>query len=158
MIRGVFNLRALIITYKTIKPNKGWTYTIKIEKALVIGTTLGLALTLFSIFVLVDSDWMCWGAITAILVGILVGRLADASPVRYTIHSIFTYNLLVWTIIALFDPDARIVLEFGNKAVVGLFIGFILSLIGIYSIIGAFSAFVTRKMSHCRLDHGGCTR
>ncbi len=101
---------------------------------------------------------MCWGAISAILVGILIGRLADAGPVRYTVLSIFTYNLLVWVIIALFDPDARIVLGFGNKAVVGVFIGFILSLIGIYSIIGAFSAFVTRKTSHCRLDHGGCIR
>jgi len=130
----------------------------KIEKALVIGTILGLTLTLFSIFVLVDFDWMCLGAISAILVGILIGRLTDASPVRYTILSIFTYNLLVWVIIALFDPDARIVLEFGNKAVVGVFIGFILSLIGIYSIIGSFSAFVMRKRGHCRLDHGACTR
>jgi len=130
----------------------------KIEKALVVGTILGLTLTLFSIFVLVDSDWMCWGAISAILVGILIGRLADASPVRHTILSIFTYNLLVWVIIALFDPDARIVLEFGNKAVIGVFIGFILSLIGIYSIIGSFSAFVARKTSHCRLDQGECIR
>ena len=130
----------------------------KIEKALVMGTILGLALTLFSICVLVDFDWMCGGAISAILVGILIGRLADTNPVRCTILSIFTYNLLVWVIIALFDPDARIVLEFGNKAVVGVFIAFILSLIGIYSIIGSFSAFVTRKTSHCRLDHGGCTR
>ena len=130
----------------------------KIEKALVMGTILGLTLTLFSIFVLVDSDWMCWGAISAILVGILIGRLADASPVRCTILSIFTYNLLVWVIIALFDPDARIVLEFGNIAVVGVFIGFILSLIGIYSILGSSSAFVTRKTSHCGLNHGECIR
>ena len=129
-----------------------------IEKALVMGTILGLTLTLFSVFALVDSDWMYWGAISAILVGILIGRLADTNPVRCTILSIVTYNLLVWVIIALFDPDARIVLEFGNQAVVGVFIGFILSLISIYSIIGSFSAFVTYKASHCRSDHGVCTR
>jgi len=130
----------------------------KAEKALVIGTILGLALTLFSIVVLVDFDWMFRGAISAIIVGIFIGRLTDANPVRCTIISIFAYNLLVWVIIGLFDSDAKIVLEFGNKAVVGVFIGFILSLIGIYSIIGSFSAFLARKTSHCRSDHGRYTK
>ena len=126
------------------------------EKALVTGSILGLAL--FSIVVLRAFDPISGGVVSAILIGMVIGRLADAKPIRCTINSIFAYNLIVWVIIALFDPDARIVLEFGNKAVVGVFIGFILSLIGIYSIIGSFSAFVTRKMSHYRLDRGGCIR
>jgi len=125
----------------------------KIEKALVIGTIVGLTLTLFSIFVLVDFDWICGGAISAIIVGMLIGRLADTNPVRCAILSIFTYNLVFWAIFALFDSDAKIVLEFENKAVVGVFIGFILSLIGIYSIIGSLGAFVACKTSHCRSDH-----
>lgn len=128
----------------------------KTEKALVTGTILGLALC--SIFVLRDFDLIYGGIISAILVGIVIGRLADTDPVKCAIIAIFTYNLIFWAIIDLFDPDARIVLEFGNKAVVGVFIGFILSLIGIYSIIGSFSAFVMRKRSHCRLDQGACIR
>ena len=128
----------------------------KTEKALVIGTILGL--TLFSIVVLRDFDLIYGGIISAILVGMVIGRLTDTNPVRCTIISIFVYNLIFWVVIALFDPDARIVLEFGNKMVVAVFIGFILTTIVLYSIVGSLSAFVARKTSHCISDHRGCTR
>ena len=128
----------------------------KTEKALVIGIILGLALC--SIVVLRDFDLIYGGIISAILVGMVIGRLADTNPVRCTINSIFACNLIFWAIIALFDPDAMIVLEFGNKMVVAVLIGFILTTIVLYSIIGSFSAFVARKMSHRRSDHGGYTR
>jgi len=109
----------------------------KTEKVLITGITLGLVL--FSIFSLLDFD-LYGGIASAILVGTTIGRLTDNNPVRYTIISIFAYNLIGWIIIALFDPDAKIVLGFENKAVVGLFISFILFMVVLYSIVGSFSA------------------
>ena len=128
----------------------------KIEKALVTGTILGL--TLFSVVVLRDFDPISGGVVSAILVGMVIGRLADANPVRCTINSIFAYNLIFWVIIALFDPDAMIVLGFEDKMVAALFISFIITMIVLYSILGSFSALATRKASHCRADHGGYTK
>lgn len=128
----------------------------KTEKALVTGTILGLAL--FSIVVLRDFDPISGGVVSAILVGMVIGRLADTNPVRCTIDSIFAYNLIFWVIIALFDPDARIVLGFEDKMVAALFISFIITMIVLYSILGSFSALATRKASHCISDHRGCTR
>ena len=110
----------------------------KTEKVLITGITLGLVL--FSIFEILDFDLIYGGIVSAILVGVIIGRLTDNNPVRYTIISIFAYNLIGWIIIALFDPDAKIVLGFENKAVVGLFISFILFMVVLYSILGSFSA------------------
>ena len=101
---------------------------------------------------------MSGGVVSAILIGMVIGRLVDTNPVRCTINSIFAYNLIVWVIIALFYPGARIVLGFEDKMVAALFISFIITIIVLYSIIGSFSALATRKASHCISDHGECAR
>ncbi len=116
----------------------------KTKKVLVIAIILGLVLS--SIFYLWNlSGTISNGTISAILVGITIGLLIDNNPIRYTFISIIIYNLLAWTAIAIFDPEAEIVLGYG-KAVVGVFIGFIVIMICLFSIIGSFSAFVTYNL------------
>ena len=122
------------------------------EKALVTGSILGLAL--FSIVVLRAFDPISGGVVSAILIGMVIGRLADTNPVRCTINSIFAYNLIVWVIIALFYPGARIVLGFEDKMVAALFISFIITIIVLCSIIGSFSALATRKAIHLNQPSG----
>ena len=128
----------------------------KIKKALVTGTILGLAI--FGTIVLRDFYPLSGGVVSAILVGTVIGRLADTNPVRCTINSIFAYNIVVWVIIALFDPDARIVLGFEDKMVAALFVSFIILMIVLYSILGSFSALAMRKASHGISNHMGCER
>jgi hypothetical protein len=115
----------------------------KTEKVLITGITLGLVL--FSIFSLLDFD-LYGGIASAILVGMTIGRLTDNNPVKYTIISIFAYNLIAFTMEALFDPNTEILFESEYKMVLGVFIGFMIIMIIFYSIIGSFSAFVTYNM------------
>lgn len=115
----------------------------KTAKVLITGIISGLAL--LGIFSLLSIDG---GIIVAIIVGVITGRLIDDDPMRYTFISISTYNLIASIIVALFDPDAKIVLGLASeyKAVVGLFIGVVILMIIFYSIIGSFSAFVAYNM------------
>ena len=116
----------------------------KTTKVLATGIVFGLAL--FGIFSLLSFDTIYGGVIGAILVGMIVGRLIDANPIRHTFISISTYNLIAYTITFLFDPNTEILFESENKMVLGVFIGFIMIMIIFYSIIGSFSAFVTYNM------------
>ena len=115
----------------------------KTAKVLITGIISGLAL--LGIFSLLSIDG---GIIVAIIVGVITGRLIDDDPIRYTFISILTYNLIASIIVALFNPDAKIVLGLASeyKAAVGLFIGFVILIIVFYSIIGSFSAFVAYNM------------
>ena len=118
----------------------------KTTKVLATGIIFGLALS--GIFSILDFDTIYGGLIGAIIVGVITGRLIDDDPMRYTFISISTYNLIASIIVALFDPDAKIVLGLASeyKAVVGLFIGVVILMIVFYSIIGSFSAFVAYNM------------
>lgn len=117
----------------------------KNEKVLIIGIILGLVL--FSIFYLWDlSGPISQGTISAILVGITIGLLIDNNPIRHTFISIIIYNLIAWIAITIFDREAEIVLGSGKAAAIGVFIGFIVIMIGLFSIIGSFSAFVTYNL------------
>ena len=117
----------------------------KTKKVLIIGIILGLVL--FGIFYLWDLFGpISQGTISAILVGVTIGLLIDNNPIKYTFISIVTYNLIAWIAIAIFDPEAEIVLGSGKTAVIGVFIGFIVIMIGLFSIIGSFSAFVTYNL------------
>ncbi|CAG0959846.1 MAG: hypothetical protein MPEBLZ_04014 [Candidatus Methanoperedens nitroreducens] len=116
----------------------------KNEKVLIIGIILGLVI--FGILELLNiSGTISRGTISAILVGITIGLLIDNNPIRHTFISISIYNLIAWTAIAIFDPEADILFGSG-KAVVGVFIGFMVIMIGLFSIIGSFSAFVTYNL------------
>jgi len=118
----------------------------KTTKVLAIGVIFGLVLS--GIFSILEFDTTYGGFIGAILVGIITGRLVDDGPIRHGFISISTYNLIAFAILALFDPDAKIVFGLASeyKAVVGLFVGFIILMIVFYSIIGSFSAFVAYNM------------
>jgi hypothetical protein len=113
-------------------------------KVLITGIISGLAL--FGIFSLLLFDTIYGGVIGAILVGMIIGRLTDNNPMRYTIISIFAYNLIAYTITVLFDPNTDILFESEYKMVLGVFVGFMIIMIVFYSIIGSFSAFVTYNM------------
>lgn len=108
-------------------------------------TGIIFGLVLFGIFSFLDLN-LYWGSVAAIFVGMTVGWLTENKPVKYTIISVSAYNLIAWTLIALFDPDAQIVLGYEHKSITGLFIGFIIILIVFYSIIGSFSAFVAYNL------------
>jgi len=126
---------------KILRRNKN----MKNEKVLIIGIILGLVI--FGILELLNiSGTISRGTISAILVGITIGLLIDNNPIRHTFISIVISNLIAWTAIAIFDPEAEIVLGYGKAAVVGVFIGFIVIMIGLFSIIGSFSAFVTYNL------------
>jgi len=119
--------------------------TMKTKKVIVIGIILGLVL--FGIFYIWDlSGPISQGTISAILVGVTIGLLIDNNPIRHTFISIAIYNLITWTAIAIFDPEAEIILGYGKAAVIGVFIGFIVIMTGLFSIIGSFSAFVTYNL------------
>ncbi len=81
-----------------------------------------------------------------------VGWLTDNNPMRYTIISVAMYNLIAWTLTALFDPVAQFVLGYEDKKTAGLFIGFIIIMVVFYSIIGSFSAYVTYNLRKNRKD------
>jgi len=115
----------------------------KTEKVIITGIIFGLVL--FSIFSFLGFD-LWGGVIAAIFIGMTVGWLTDNNPMRYTIISVFVYNLIAWTLRALFDPDAQFVLGYEHKSITVLFIGFIIIMIVFYSIIGSFSAFVTYSL------------
>ncbi len=116
----------------------------KTTKVLATGIIFGLALS--GIFSILDFDTIYGGLIGAILVGIITGRLVDDGPIRHAFISISAYNLIAFAMLALFDPDAKIVWGCGNRAVVGVFVGFMIIMIVFYSIIGSFSAFVAYNM------------
>ena len=116
----------------------------KNEKVLIIGIILGLVI--FGILELLNiSGTLSRGLISAIFMGITIGSLIDNNPIRYAFISTIISNLIAWTAIAIFDPDTDIVFGSG-KAVVGVFIGFMVIMIGLFSIIGSFSAFVTYNL------------
>jgi len=98
----------------------------KTTKVLAIGVIFGLVLS--GIFSILEFDTTYGGLIGAILVGIITGRLVDDDPIRHGFISISAYNLIAFAILALFDPDAKIVFGLASeyKAVVGLFVGFIM--------------------------------
>jgi hypothetical protein len=118
----------------------------KTTKVLATGIIFGLVLS--GIFSILDFDTTYGGLVGAILVGTIIGRLVDEGPIRHGFISIFAYNLIAFAMLALFDPDAKIVFGLAPeyKAVVGLFVGFMIIVIVFYSIIGSFSAFVTYNM------------
>jgi hypothetical protein len=115
----------------------------KTTKVLATGIIFGLAL--YGIFIILDFT-IYGGFIGAILVGIITGRLVDDGPIRYGFISISIYNLIAFAMLALFDPSTKLVWRCGDRAVVGLFVGFMILMIVFYSIIGSFSAFVAYNM------------
>jgi len=112
----------------------------KTKKVLATGIIFGLAL--YGIFSLLGFDTIYGGVICGILVGIITGRLVYDGPIRHAFISISTYNIIAFAMLALFDPDAKIVLGYRDVAIVGIFVGFIIIMTVLYSIIGSFSAFV----------------
>ena len=87
----------------------------------------------FSVFSSSDFNTIYGGVICAILVGIITGRLVDDGPISHAFVSISAYNLIAFAIMASFDPH-----DLG----VGIFVGFMMIMTVLYSIIGSFSAFV----------------
>jgi len=124
----------------------------KAGKVLLTGIIFGIIL--FSTFSLLDIDPIYGGIVGAILVGAIVGKITDITPIKYASISIFIYNVIVWSAIFLFTSEGRIVLGH-EKAATGIFIGFIMFSIIFYSIIGSFSAFATYNLKTDNQDSGG---
>ncbi|MCK5466583.1 hypothetical protein KAI56_03780 [Candidatus Parcubacteria bacterium] len=113
------------------------------KKLLSIGIVTGLIIiVIFSYFNFGFYD----GVIAAIIVGVIIAREADNSPIKYTVISILAYNMIYWTIMAFFDQDMKMVLGYENKAIPGLFVGTIIIMIILFSFIGSFSAFVVYNL------------
>ncbi len=113
------------------------------KKLLSIGIVTGLIIVItFNYF---DLEWY-GGIIAAIIVGAIVARQADNSPIKYTIISVLAYNMIRWTITAFFDQDMKMIFGYENKAILGLFVGAVIIEIIFFLIIGAFSAFVVYNL------------
>ncbi|ABE52936.1 hypothetical protein [Methanococcoides burtonii] len=121
----------------------------KTEKVLLTGILFGMIL--FGIFSLLEIDPTYGGIVGAILVGIIIGKIADKTPVKYAVISIFTYNLIGWVTTFLFTLEGKTILGYGG-GVTGVFLGFILIMTIFYSIIGSISAFVTYNMKTDKQD------
>jgi hypothetical protein len=115
----------------------------KTEKVITTGIIFGLVLS--SILIFLDIG-LYGGGIAAIIIGMTVGWLIENKPVKYTMISVSAYNLIVWTLIMLFDTDAKFVLGYEHKSITALFIGFIIIMIVFYSIIGSVGALITYKL------------
>ncbi len=66
---------------------------------------------------------------------------------------ILAYNLIVWILTFLFTSDGKLMLQSGSL-VVSIFIGTVLVLAFINSIIGSFVAFVVSNLTKNKQDEG----
>ncbi|MDY0388201.1 MAG: hypothetical protein RBT65_13990 [Methanolobus sp.] len=115
----------------------------KTKKVLLTGILLGIIL--FGIFSLLDIDSIYGGIVSAILVGIIIGKMIAKNPVKYAFISIFIYNIIGWILIFLFTSEGQIIIGHSPEAA-GIFVGFVIITTIFYSIIGSFSAFVAYNL------------
>ncbi|AKB38363.1 hypothetical protein MSSAC_3773 [Methanosarcina siciliae C2J] len=123
----------------------------KTGNLLFIGIVVGLVL--FGFFEFLGFDPTYGGIIGAVIVGTLIGKSIGKGSEKYAFFSIFTYNLIGLTLVFLFTPDGKLMLQDGGVALSAL-IGFALIMVFFYSIIGSFGAFVASNLSSNQQDEG----
>lgn len=112
---------------------------------------IGIGLVLFGFFEFLGFDPTYGGIIGAVIVSTLIGKTVGKGSEKYAFFSIFTYNLIGLTLVFLFTPDGKLMLQDGGIAI-PLVIGLALIMAFFYSVIGFFGAFVASNLSSNQQD------
>lgn len=104
-------------------------------------------LVLYGIFDYLSINSMYEGISAAIIVGILFGNFLDRGSIKSTFIFILAYNLVFWMLTFLFTFEGKLMLQSGS-IIISVFIGTVLALAFIYSVIGAFFAFVVSNLTN----------
>ena len=121
------------------------------RKLLLIGILIELLL--FGIFDYLSIDPTYGRVSGAIIIGILFGKFLGSGSIKSAFIFILAYNLIGWILTFLFTSDGKLMLQSGSL-VASIFIGTVLVLAFINSIIGSFVAFVVSNLTKNKQDDG----
>jgi hypothetical protein len=112
-----------------------------------------IELVLFGIFDYLSIDPTYGGVSAAIVAGILFGKFLGSGSIKPAFIFILAYNLIFWVLTFLFTSEGKLMLQSGSL-VISVFIGTVLVLAFIYSIIGSFVSFVVSNLTNNKQDEG----